>query len=122
VSTRHERCRKGRWTRRLTERRRTVWWHRGWVEPGQRPVERCPLCREWAVHRSACMSGVGGALWPGYPVAVSPAAARFLCCNEACPFPHVTALVDPTLRHKNHAEVLVEGSEIVVRPVAARQS
>jgi hypothetical protein len=35
-------------------------------------------------------------------------------------FPHVTAWVDPTLQHKNRAEILVEGPEIVVRPVAAR--
>jgi hypothetical protein len=71
--------------------------------------------------RSACMSGVDGSPWPGYSITGSPAATRFLCCNEACPFPHVTALVDPTLQHKNRAEVLVDGQEIVVRPVRLRQ-
>jgi hypothetical protein len=28
--------------------------------------------------------------------------------------------VDPTLQHKNRAEVLVDGAEIVVRPVGTR--
>ena len=37
------------------------------------------------------------------------------------PFLHVTGLVDPTLQHKNRAEVLVDGPEIVVRPVGTRQ-
>jgi hypothetical protein len=29
--------------------------------------------------------------------------------------------VDPTLQHKNRAEVLVSGPEIIVRPVRPRQ-
>jgi hypothetical protein len=29
--------------------------------------------------------------------------------------------VDPMLQHKNHTEVLVDGQEIVVRPVRLRQ-
>jgi len=32
------------------------------------------------------------------------------------------ALVDPTLQHKNRAEVVVDGPEIVVRPVRMRQA
>jgi hypothetical protein len=71
--------------------------------------------------RSACMSGVVGSPWPGYSITGSPAAARFLCCNEACPFPHVTALVDPTLQHKNRTAVLVDGPEIVIRAVSTRE-
>jgi hypothetical protein len=30
-------------------------------------------------------------------------------------------LVDPTLQHENRAEVLVDGPEIVVRPVGTHQ-
>ena len=47
---------------------------------------------------------------------------RFLCGNAPCAYLQVTGLVDPTLRHKNHAEVLVDGTEIVVRAVAMRKS
>jgi hypothetical protein len=32
-------------------------------------------------------------------------------------FLHVTALVDPTLQHKNRVEILVDGPEIVLRAV-----
>jgi len=42
--------------------------------------------------------------------------------TRLAPFPHVTALVDPTLQHKNRAEVLVDGPEIIVRSVATRQA
>jgi hypothetical protein len=49
-------------------------------------------------------------------------ASRFSNCNNACTFLQVTALVDPTLQHKNRAEVLVDGPEIAVRPVGARQA
>jgi hypothetical protein len=49
-------------------------------------------------------------------------ASRFSYCNNACAFLQVTELVDPTLQHKNRAEVLVDGPEIVVRPVAARRA
>jgi hypothetical protein len=44
-----------------------------------------------------------------------------LCGNAAFPFLHVRALVDPTLQHKNRAEVLADGPEIVLRPVGTRQ-
>jgi hypothetical protein len=47
---------------------------------------------------------------------------RFLCSNEAYQFMQVTALVDPTLRHKNRSAVLVDGPEIIVRSVRTRQA
>ena len=34
---------------------------------------------------------------------------------------HLLRWVDPTLRHKNRVEVLIDGPEIVVRPVAKRR-
>jgi hypothetical protein len=49
-------------------------------------------------------------------------ASRFLYGNNACAFLQVTALVDPTLQHKNQAEVLVDGAEIIVRPVSTRNA
>jgi hypothetical protein len=65
------------------------------------------------------MSGVGG-LSGRVTRSLSPAAAQFLCCNEACPFPHVTALVDLTQQHKNQANRVVRGSEITIRLVGGR--
>ena len=48
--------------------------------------------------------------------------SRFVCGNNACAFLQVTALVDPTLQHKNRGTVLVSGAEIIIRPVGARQA
>jgi hypothetical protein len=47
---------------------------------------------------------------------------RFLLGNATRAFLHVTALVDPTLQHKNRTDIFVNGAEIVVRPVGARQA
>jgi hypothetical protein len=47
---------------------------------------------------------------------------KILCGNNACAFLQVTALVDPTLQHKNRAEVLVDGQEIIVRSVGTRRT
>jgi hypothetical protein len=49
-----------------------------------------------------------------------PMSFPVLTGNNASALLQVTALVDPTLQHKNRVEVLVDGPEIVVRPVKAR--
>jgi hypothetical protein len=48
-------------------------------------------------------------------------AQRFLRCSTPNVFLRVTAMVDPTLQHKNRAEVLVDGAEIIVQAVGKRQ-
>jgi hypothetical protein len=51
-----------------------------------------------------------------------PCAAHwFVCRSRVAAFLHVTTLVDPTLQHKNRTEFLVDGPEIVVRPVRPLQ-
>jgi hypothetical protein len=47
---------------------------------------------------------------------------KILYGNNGCAFLQLTALVDPTLRHKNRVEVLIDGPEIVVRPVTKRRA
>ena len=48
-------------------------------------------------------------------------ALKILCGNKFCALLQVKALVDPTLQHKNRAEVVVDGPEII-RPVRMRQA
>jgi hypothetical protein len=53
------------------------------------------------------------------------AAGGWIPCDAAAINPVRKMLVkpvDPTFQHKNRAEVLIDGPEIVIRPVAIRQS